>query len=376
MNTCMTSPTSAASAGTMPMGMAQAAQPVASVRQAVFVDPVSLQLLALAQRVAQADVTTLLVGPTGAGKDILARVMHEASPRRGGPFVAVNCAALPENLIEDQLFGHDKGAFTGAHRDHKGVFEQADGGTLFLDEIGEMPMGLQAKLLRVLQDRQVVRLGGSHSVQVNVRVVAATNRDLRQAMAERQFREDLYYRIATFRLRLPPLAQRPLDIVPLAQHFLAQHRSPSGIWQITPQAQARLYQYGWPGNVRELENVMRRAVVLSADGVVDAAQLMFDDWVDSAEWGTSSAPALLHDAQPLPTPATTDPADSAVGAAAQDLQSAVRDREWHLVQAALAAAPSRGEAARMLGISPRTLRHKLAQWRAQGLGEWAPALQA
>jgi len=121
---------------------------------------------------------------------------------------------------------------------------------------------------------------------------------------------------------------------------------------------------------------MRRAVVLSADGVVDAAQLMFDDWVDSAEWGTSSAPALLHDAQPLPTPATTDPADSAVGAAAQDLQSAVRDREWHLVQAALAAAPSRGEAARMLGISPRTLRHKLAQWRAQGLGEWAPALQA
>lgn len=358
----------------MPQGMTPVAQPVAAVRQAVFVDPVSLQLLALAQRVAQADVTTLLVGPTGAGKDILARVLHEASARRGGPFVAINCAALPENLIEDQLFGHEKGAFTGAHRDHKGVFEQADGGTLFLDEIGEMPIGLQAKLLRVLQDRQVVRLGGSHSVQVNVRVIAATNRDLRQAMAERQFREDLYYRIATFRLRLPPLAERPLDIVPLAHHFLAQHRSPSGVWQITPQAQARLYQYGWPGNVRELENVMRRAVVLSADGVVDAAQLMFDDWLDSAVWPTSVSPAAAPTPLPVETPAACTDGD--VSNAAQDLQSAVRDREWHVVQAALAAAPSRSEAARMLGISPRTLRHKIAQWRAQGVCDLGEALQA
>lgn len=342
------------------------------VRQAVFVDPVSQQLLALAQRVAQADVTTLLVGPTGAGKDVLARVLHEASSRRGGPFVAINCAALPENLIEDQLFGHEKGAFTGAHRDHKGLFEQADGGTLFLDEIGEMPIGLQAKLLRVLQDRQVVRLGGSHSVQVNVRVVAATNRDLRQAMAERQFREDLYYRIATFRLRLPPLAERPLDILPLAYHFLGQHRSPGAAWSIAPAAQAALYQYAWPGNVRELENVMRRAVVLSADGVVDAAQLMFDDWADAGPWATAQAP--LASAMALPQTTAVTPSPSA--AAPQDLQAAVRHREWHLVQAALASAPSRSEAARMLGISPRTLRHKIAQWRAQGVCDLGEALQA
>jgi two-component system response regulator FlrC len=344
---------------------------VSGVRQAVFVDPVSQQLLALAQRVAQADVTTLLVGPTGAGKEILARVLHETSARSGGPFVAINCAALPENLIEDQLFGHDKGAFTGAHRDHKGLFEQADGGTLFLDEIGEMPMGLQAKLLRVLQDRQVVRLGGSHSVQVNVRVVAATNRDLRQAIAEREFREDLYYRIATFRLRLPPLAERPLDILPLAYHFLSQHRSPGAAWTITPAAQASLYQYPWPGNVRELENVMRRAVVLSTDGVVDSAQLMFDESIDGAAW---ELPAVGAPAAVMPQPAAAPMA--APVSAPQDLQTAVRDREWHLVQAAIAAAPSRSEAARMLGISPRTLRHKIAQWRVQGVCDLGEALQA
>ena len=372
----MMTPTSHAAPAVHPfMGAGSAVSPTAAVRQAVFVDPSSLQLLALAQRVAQADVTTLLVGPTGAGKEILARVLHEASPRRNGPFVAINCAALPENLIEDQLFGHEKGAFTGAHRDHKGLFEQADGGTLFLDEIGEMPVGLQAKLLRVLQDRQVVRLGGSHSVTVNVRVVAATNRDLRQAMNERQFREDLYYRIATFRLRLPALAERPLDTVPLAYHFLSQHRCPGAAWSITPQAQARLYQYGWPGNVRELENVMRRAVVLSADGVVDAAQLMFDDWIDSAAWDQpSTVQAMPIPSQPVV--AASMPTSVAAPATPQDLQTAVRDKEWNLVQAALAAAPSRAEAARMLGISPRTLRYKLAQWRTQSACDMSDALQA
>ncbi len=372
MNTLLTPPADAPSAHAPALRLDALPGRAAGVRQAVFVDPVSQQLLALAQRVAQADVTTLLVGPTGAGKEILARVLHEASPRHSGPFVAINCAALPENLIEDQLFGHDKGAFTGAHRDHKGLFEQADGGTLFLDEIGEMPIGLQAKLLRVLQDRQVVRLGGSHSVQVNVRVVAATNRDLRQAMAERQFREDLYYRIATFRLRLPPLGERPLDIVPLAYHFLSQHRCPGIGWTLTSAAQAALYQYAWPGNVRELENVMRRAVVLSGDGVVDAAQLMFDDWADAGAWmGGSVLAAPRAELVVAPEVCTT-----ATSAAPRDLQTAVRDREWHLVQAALATAPSRSEAARILGISPRTLRHKIAQWRAQGVCDLSDALQA
>ena len=174
----------------------------------VFVDPVSQQLLALAQRVAQTEVTALLVGPTGAGKEVLARVLHEASPRAKGPFVALNCAALPEHLIEDMLFGHEKGAFTGAHKEHKGLFEQAHGGTVFLDEIGEMPIHLQAKLLRVLQEKKLNRLGGEATIDLDVRLIAATNKDLRAAIDAREFREDLYFRISTFRLRIQPLRER------------------------------------------------------------------------------------------------------------------------------------------------------------------------
>ncbi len=355
----------------------------AAPRRAVFVDPASQHLLALAQRVAAADVTTLLVGPTGAGKEVMARVLHESSARRSGPFVAINCAVLPEQLIESQLFGHEKGAFTGAQRAHKGLFEQAEGGTLFLDEIGEMPFHLQAKLLRVLQERQVTRLGSEAPVTVNVRLVAATNRDLRQAIAQREFREDLYYRIATFRLRLLPLAQRPGDILPLAMQFVSQHRCPGEQWQLTPQAQQMLVQYAWPGNVRELENVMRRAVVISPDGVIGPQQLMFDDWLDAGEGAVASAaPASLASPVPLASPAAeplpgyapaagsagVEAAPLAAGAALPaDLHSAVRHNEHKIILATLAATSSRNEAAQRLGISPRTLRYKLAQLRAQGL---------
>jgi two-component system response regulator FlrC len=363
---------------------------VAVPRRAVFVDPASLHLLALAQRVAAADVTTLLVGPTGAGKEVMARVLHESSARRSGPFVAINCAVLPEQLIESQLFGHEKGAFTGALRAHKGLFEQAEGGTLFLDEIGEMPFHLQAKLLRVLQERQVTRLGSETPLAINVRLVAATNRDLRQAIAAREFREDLYYRIATFRLRLLPLAERPGDILPLAMQFVSQHRCPGAQWQFTPEAQSLLMQYAWPGNVRELENVMRRAVVISPDGVIGPAQLMFDDWLDDGPAMTApsqpvqSLPAPVH--APVHAPAhpgvmaampasavdsavALDPAPaSAATALPADLHSAVRHNEHKIILATLAATSSRNEAAQRLGISPRTLRYKLAQLRAQGLG--------
>ncbi len=357
-----------------------------TVRRAVFVDPASCHLLALAQRVAAADVTTLLVGPTGSGKEVMARVLHESSPRRGGPFVAINCAALPEQLIESQLFGHERGAFTGALRAHKGLFEQAHGGTLFLDEIGEMPFHLQAKLLRVLQDRQVTPLGCETAQPVDVRLVAATNRDWRQAIAEREFREDLYYRIATFRLQLLPLAQRPGDILPLAMQFVAQHRCPGPQWLFTAEAQQMLQQYPWPGNVRELENVIRRAVVISADGVVGAAQLMFDDWLDATQAQPHLAvPAAAAAAMPAtgpsavqPVPASLQPAAPPALAAAPlaapqpeapaDLHSAVRHNEHRIILATLAATSSRIEAAQRLGISPRTLRYKLAQLRAQGLG--------
>jgi len=399
------------------------------LRHVVFVDPASQHLLALAQKVAQAEVTALLVGPTGAGKEVLARVLHDASPRAHGPFVALNCAAMPDNLIEDMLFGHEKGAFTGAHREHKGVFEQAQGGTLFLDEIGEMPMHLQSKLLRVLQEKQLTRLGGQTVIPLNVRIVAATNKDLRQAIADKQFREDLYYRIATFRMRLLPLSERRGDIIPLAMHCLLSNDPARKPWQIHPQAQMRLLQYPWPGNVRELENVMRRAMVLCPDHCITPAHLMFDDWIESLPMAEPNLAAAMTMAQPAPmappTPATpvtpttswmpaetaptlahntlqaareevlnttheawtvetaraeldrvaSTPAQaSSVQATAPqvalpaDLHSAARLNEHQIIMATLAATPSKQEAARRLGISPRTLRYKLAQLREMGLG--------
>ena len=394
------------------------AQPAANIRSVVFVDPVSQHLLALARKVAQADVTALLVGPTGAGKEVLARVLHEASPRAHQPFVALNCAAIPENLIEDMLFGHEKGAFTGAHRDHKGVFEQAQGGTLFLDEIGEMPMHLQSKLLRVLQEKQLTRLGGQTVIPLNVRIVAATNKDLRQAIALKEFREDLYYRIATFRMRLLPLCERPGDIVPLALQCLVQNDGNGRAWQLHPEAQRQLLQYPWPGNVRELENVMRRAMVLCPDHCVTPAHLMFDDWLTSETPVTTSLPQAPQSASSIPTttvdkaPAAQVPKEwtraqdlpaapalpaasadhaavgpdsespamamdnetiapaAAVGGStpAQDLQSAARLNEHQVIMATLASTPSKLEAAKRLGISPRTLRYKLAQLREHGLG--------
>jgi two-component system response regulator FlrC len=334
----------------------------------VFVDPASQHLLALAKRVAQAEVTALLVGPTGSGKEVLARVLHEYSPRAKGPFVAMNCAAMPDHLIEDMLFGHEKGAFTGAHKDHKGLFEQAQGGTLFLDEIGEMPMHLQSKLLRVLQEKQLTRLGGQQLLHLNVRIVAATNKDLRSAIASKEFREDLYYRIATFRMRLLPLNQRRGDIIPLALQFLTQ-QAKGHKWQIDAEAESLLLEYAWPGNVRELENVMRRAMVLCPHQTIGTAHLMFDDWVTDNAVRTDepdTARPLSEDAPNIGSSAAmaTEPA---IPTPAQDLHSATRISEHQVIMATLAETTNREEAARRLGISPRTLRYKLAQFKAHGL---------
>ncbi len=348
-------------AHTVPPSPAPQARPL----EAVFVDPASQCLLALARRVAQTDVTALLIGPTGAGKEVLARVLHEASPRAHGPFVACNCAALPDALIEDMLFGHERGAFTHAHRDHKGLFEQAQGGTLFLDEIAEMSPHLQTKLLRVLQERELTRLGGQTPIRLDVRVIAATNKDLRQAMLAREFREDLYYRIATFKLRLLPLAERPGDIMPLVAHCLSKFGRPGMRWPLTVEAREMLLQYPWPGNVRELENVIKRATVLSVDGTIGAAQLMFDDWVgqDSLAWPESGASAAGSDSQ-----ARGQQTAMVVEApASADLNHSVRQNEHQIILAALAATRSKNEAAERLGISPRTLRYKMARLRERGL---------
>jgi two-component system response regulator FlrC len=360
-------------------------------RSYVFVDPISQHLLALAQRVAQTEVTALLVGPTGAGKEVLARVLHESSNRAKGPFVALNCAALPEHLIEDMLFGHEKGAFTGAHKDHKGLFEQAHGGTVFLDEIGEMPIHLQAKLLRVLQEKKLNRLGGETSIDLDVRVIAATNKDLRQAIEAREFREDLYFRISTFRLRIQPLRERPGDVIPLVLQSLSRHAKGNVPLSLSADAQVLLQQYPWPGNVRELENVVQRAVVLCNGRVVTPAHLMFDETQGDADFeyaasavlpaSMSSPSSPVADSVAVPMEPTalcefaTPSADSfTVPMHSEvhlnppaDLFSAVKASEHQVILAAIQASDSRVEAAKKLGISPRTLRYKLAQLRERGM---------
>ena len=387
------------SAASMVARMAPPTEVVASAapqKSVVYVDPVSRHLLALAQRVAQANVTALIEGPTGAGKEILARVLHESSKRARGPFVGLNCAALPEHLIDDMLFGHEKGAFTGAQKDFKGLFEQAQGGTLFLDEIGEMPLHLQSKLLRVLQERLLTRLGSERQVAIDVRIIAATNKDLRVAIAEREFREDLYFRISTFKLRVPPLRERKGDILPLVASLLMRHAPNAQEFTLSDEAQAQLLAYPWPGNVRELENVVQRAVVLCADQHIEAQHLMFDNATDmpiglSQEVATAPVAEVLQNfnasraatsasATPvhqfgMPTealryPDTSNTEDNSL--IASNLQEAVKTSEHQMILAAIQTTESRMEAAAKLGISPRTLRYKLAKLKAEnGSMAWA-----
>jgi two-component system response regulator FlrC len=373
------------SAASMVARMAPTSEVVATAtpqKSVVYVDPVSRHLLALAQRVAQANVTALIEGPTGAGKEILARVLHESSKRARGPFVGLNCAALPEQLIDDMLFGHEKGAFTGAQKEFKGLFEQAQGGTLFLDEIGEMPLHLQAKLLRVLQERLLTRLGSERQVAIDVRIIAATNKDLRVAISDREFREDLYFRISTFKLRVPPLRERKGDILPLVASLLLRHAPNAQDFTLSDEAQAQLLAYPWPGNVRELENVVQRAVVLCSDQHIETHHLMFDDAADmnlhlsqefiagstGAETFNKSVTSMLPVSQlgmpneALRFPDTSATEDNAV--IASNLQEAVKTSEHQMILAAIQTTESRMEAAAKLGISPRTLRYKLAKLKA------------
>ena len=343
----------------------------AAVRSVVYVDPVSRNLLALAQRVAQAPVAVLVEGPTGSGKEVLARVLHESSSAANGPFVGLNCAALPEHMIEDMLFGHEKGAFTGAVKEHRGLFEQAQGGTLFLDEIGELPMALQAKLLRVLQERTLVRLGGERAIALQVRVVAATNKDLRAQIAQREFREDLYFRLSTFKLRVPALAERSGDILPLVARVLARHTRAGQAWTMSEEAQRVLLSHTWPGNVRELENIIQRAMVLCTDTHIDTPHLMFDD--ASTSFLLAMAPQDSTAFVAMQPSATAPLSALAVSASLppSPLHAAVKHSEHHAIRAALDSSRSREEAAHKLGISPRTLRYKLARLRDTASGQSA-----
>ncbi len=241
-----------------------------------FSDPKTENLINLAKKVATTDVTVFIHGPTGTGKEVISSFIHQNSKRDEKPFVAINCAAIPENMLEAMLFGHEKGAFTGASSANKGIFRAADSGTLLLDEISEMPLSLQAKLLRVLQEKKVTPIGGQRDIDVDVRVIATTNRDMITEVKEKKFREDLYYRLNVFPLETLNLSERPNDIIPISVALLRRHTDFDKIPYITKKAQKILTDYDWPGNVRELENVLQRAIVLSENNIIDERDIMID----------------------------------------------------------------------------------------------------
>ncbi|TDR49342.1 two-component system response regulator FlrC [Pseudomonas brenneri] len=317
-------------------------------------EPASAQLLELAAKVARSDSTVLISGESGTGKEVLARYIHQQSHRASQPFIAINCAAIPDNMLEATLFGHEKGSFTGAIAAQAGKFEQADGGTILLDEISEMPLGLQAKLLRVLQEREVERVGARKPILLDIRVVATTNRDLAGEVAAGRFREDLFYRLSVFPLAWRPLRERPADIVPLAERLLNKHvnKMKHAQARLSAEAQACLISYPWPGNVRELDNAIQRALILQQGGLIQP-----QDFCLAVGAGTAPMPSLA------PAPLQSAPAEAAGG-----LGDDLRRREFQMIIDTLRAERGRRkEAAERLGISPRTLRYKLAQMRDAGM---------
>jgi two-component system response regulator AtoC len=315
-------------------------QRVTGDRPIVATSEAMIELLETMERAAAFKSTVLITGESGTGKEVLARAIHAQSPRRNDAFVAVNCGAIPEALLESELFGHAKGAFTGADRTRRGLFAEADGGTLFLDEVGELPTALQVKLLRVLQEEEVRPIGDTKARAVDVRVIAATSRDLEAEVAEGRFREDLFYRLNVMRLEVPPLRERPRDIPLLVDHFLAHFRKTLGraVRTLSDDALERLLAYRWPGNVRELENVIERAIILADGDTVTLRELPQN---------------------------VVSPEDPAQGRGLQDfsLKRARRSVEVDVIQRALrATGGNRTHAARLLGISHRALLYKIKDY--------------
>ncbi len=324
----------------VPLGLQDDCEPVVA-------DNASIELLKLAKKVANTEASVMVLGPSGSGKEVLAQYIHKYSPRSEAPFVAINCAAIPENMLEATLFGYEKGAFTGAIQACPGKFEQAQGGTILLDEITEMDLGLQAKILRVLQEREVERLGGRKTIKLDVRVIATSNRDLKDAVSEGEFREDLYYRLNVFPLTWLPLNQRRDDILPLAQHLIARICQKDGniIPELTTAARSKLFAYDWPGNVRELDNVVQRALILQSDRCIDAGDLLIENFEPPQ-------------------------AQNTVELAVKDdkLGSELKLQEHQIILDTLhACRGSRKDVAERLGISPRTLRYKIARMRDSGI---------
>ncbi|MFE8069500.1 sigma-54 dependent transcriptional regulator [Marinobacteraceae bacterium S3BR75-40.1] len=335
-------------------------------------DPASQRMFQLARKVAVSDSTVLICGESGTGKEVLARYIHQHSDRSDQPFVAINCAAIPENMLEAILFGHEKGAFTGAHASSPGKFEQANGGTILLDEISEMDMGLQAKLLRVLQEREVERVGGRKPIKLDVRVLATTNRDLAHYVQQNQFREDLYYRLSVFPLQWQPLRERRGDIIPLAEHLLRVHARKMKCPGVKLDASARraLQQHAWPGNVRELDNAIQRALILHQGQTITADDFCLDTIMSGM--GRIDPPVTAARAPEY----TEQPAEEAVAedmgedeeCGDRTLGVDLRQREFRIIIDTLKDERGRRkQAAERLGISPRTLRYKLAQMRDNGI---------
>jgi DNA-binding NtrC family response regulator len=331
-------------------------------RPLITSDPSMQAVLALADQVAGSDASILITGESGVGKEVMARYLHKRSRRAEKPFISVNCAAIPENLLESELFGHEKGAFTGAVGRRIGKFEEADGGTLLLDEISEMDGRLQAKLLRAIQEREIDRVGGQRPVKVNIRILATSNRDLAQAVREGRFREDLLYRLNVVNLRLPPLRERPADIVALAEHFARKYSAANGVPErpLSPPAKRRLVSHRWPGNVRELENAVHRAVLLSVGPEIDEAAIRLPD----------GKPMAGHD----PAAQTASRAAQVADAAARSfVGQTVAEVEQQLILDTLShCLGNRTHAANILGISIRTLRNKLKEYSEAGVAVPAP----
>jgi DNA-binding NtrC family response regulator len=312
--------------------------------------PALRQALELAEKVAATDSSVLLRGESGSGKDLFARAIHFASRRAGGPWVKVNCGALPENLLESELFGYEKGAFTGAQRTKPGRFEDAHGGTIFLDEIGELTLALQVKLLQVLEEKTFNRLGGNQSRTVDVRILAATNRDLEEAVAKREFREDLFFRLNVFPIRIPPLRERLGDVAPLAAHVLAKHGAPAD--KLTPEALGQLQRYAYPGNVRELEHTLERALILAGSDPIRVEHLSF--------------------VKPLTETVTPGwiPAIPPEGLSLERLEKEL------ILKALEQAGGNKSQAARLLGLTRRTLYSRMEKHGLHAPGEGEEAAEA
>ena len=325
----------------------------------VAVDPASRELFTMAQRVAQTDATVLLTGESGVGKEVVARFIHRESARKNGPFVAINCAAIPDSLLEATLFGYEKGAFTGAQQAQAGKFEQAQDGTLLLDEVTEMPMGLQAKLLRVLQEREVERVGGKKPVALNIRIVATSNRDMADAVAKGVFREDLYYRLSVFPVLIPSLRERREDIVPIARSFVVEHGGRLGRTgvSLSTAAEQALQTHPWPGNVRELENVIQRALIMAPGKEIlpEHLRLVPRPSADVVQPAAAVAPVVF-----------VSPPEPVLQEGEKRVDN-MRDLEReHILRTLAEVGGSRKLTIERLGISERTLRYKLQQYRDEG----------